>query len=133
MSGPRFRTLLLSAFGITALLLSVVGLYGVLSYAVAQRSREFGMRMALGAHPSAILKLVLRDGVPLVLAGVVLGLLGAYALTRVLESMLFGVGVTDPGVFAGAPVLLIAVATVAVLIPAIRATRVDPVQTLAAE
>jgi len=133
LSAPKFRTTLLSAFGLTALLLSVVGLYGVLSYTVAQRSREIGMRMALGAQQSAILRLVLRDGVPLVLTGVAIGLVGAYALTRVLESMLFGVGVRDPGVFAGAPLLLMAVAMVAVLIPAVRATRVDPVKTLAAE
>ena len=133
LSTPRFRTILLSAFGLTALLLAVAGLYGVLSYTVAQRSREIGMRMALGAERSAILMLVLRDGVPLVLTGVATGLVGAYALTRVLESMLFGVGVRDPRVFAGAPLLLMAVATVAMLIPAVRATRVDPVKTLAAE
>ena len=133
MSAPRFRTILLSAFGLTALLLAVVGLYGVLSHAVAQRSREIGMRMALGAQRTAILKLVLRDGVPLVLTGVAIGLAGAFALTRVLASMLFGVNVRDPGVFVTAPLLLIVVAAVAVLIPAIRATRVDPVKTLAAE
>jgi putative ABC transport system permease protein len=133
LSAPRFRTVLLGAFGLTALLLSVVGLYGVLSYTVSQRSREIGMRMALGAERSAILKLVLRDGVPLVLVGVGIGVAGAFAMTRVLASMLFGVGVRDPGVFVGAPLLLMSVATVAVLIPAIRATRVDPVKTLAAE
>jgi ABC-type antimicrobial peptide transport system permease subunit len=115
------------------LLLSVVGLYGVLSYTVAQRSREIGMRMALGAQQSAIVGLVLRDGVPLVLTGLAIGLTGAFGLTRVLASMLFGVGVRDPGVFVGAPLLLTAVAAVAVLIPALRATRVDPVRTLAAE
>jgi putative ABC transport system permease protein len=133
LSTPRFRTILLSAFGLTALLLSVVGLYGVLSYTVAQRSREIGMRMALGAQRSAILKLVLRDGVPLVVTGVAIGLAGSFALTRVLASMLFGVGIRDARVFTGAPLLLIAVAMVAVLIPAVRATRVDPVRTLAAE
>jgi len=133
MSLPRFRTLLLTAFGLTALLLSVVGLYGVLSFTVAQRSREIGMRMALGAQQAAILKLVLRDGVPLVLTGVALGLVGSLAATKVLDSLLFGVGARDPGVFVSAPILLIAIATVAVLIPAFRATRVDPVTTLAAE
>jgi len=133
LSAPRFRTALLGAFGLTALLLSVVGLYGVLSYTVSQRSREIGMRMALGAERSAILKLVLREGVPLVLVGVGLGVAGAFAMTRVLASMLFGVGVRDPGTFVGAPLILIVVATVAVLVPAIRATRVDPVKTLAAE
>jgi putative ABC transport system permease protein len=133
LSAPRFRTTLLSAFGVTALLLSVVGLYGVLSYTVSQRSREIGMRIALGAERSAILRLILRDGVPLVLTGVAIGLAGAFAMTRVLASMLFGVGVRDPGVFAGAPLLLMLVSMVAVLIPAIRATQVDPVKTLAAE
>ena len=133
MSAPRFRTMLLSSFGLTALLLAVVGLYGVMSYTVAQRSREIGMRMALGAPRSSILRLVLRDGAPLVAAGVVVGLGGALALTRVLESMLFGVGVHDPGVFAAVPLLLAAVAAAAMLIPAVRATRVDPVKTLVPE
>jgi len=132
-STPRFRTMLLTAFGLTALLLAVVGLYGVMSYTVAQRSREIGMRMALGAQQSAILRLIYRDGIPLVVAGVVFGLAGALALTRVLQSMLFGVGVRDPGVFAAVPLLLVAVAAVAMLIPAVRATRVDPVKTLAPE
>ena len=91
------------------------------------------MRMALGAQQSAILKLVLRDGVPLVLTGIAIGLTGAFALTRVLSSMLFGVGVRDPGVFAAAPLLLLLVAIVAVLIPAVRATRIDPVKSLTVE
>ncbi len=91
------------------------------------------MRMALGAQRSGILKLILRDGFPLVLTGVAVGLAASLALTRVLASMLFGVGVRDPGVFVVAPTLLVAVATVAVLIPAVRATRVDPVKTLAVE
>ena len=114
-------------------LLSVVGLYGVLSYTVAQRSREIGMRMALGAERTAILGLVLRDGVPLVLLGVGIGVAGAFAFTKALASLLFGVSTRDPGVFVGAPLLLMVAATLAVLIPAIRATRVDPVKTLAAE
>ncbi|UCG86839.1 MAG: ABC transporter permease [Gemmatimonadota bacterium] len=133
VSTPRFRTMLLTAFGLTALLLALVGLYGVMSYTVAQRSREIGMRMALGAPQSSILRLVLRDGVPMVAAGTVVGLGGALALTRVLESMLFGVGVRDPAVFAAVPLLLSVVAVVAILIPAVRATRVDPVKTLAPE
>ena len=110
ISTPRFRTTLLTSFGLTALLLALVGLYGVISYTVAQRSWEMAMRMALGARQSSILRLVLRDGVPLVAAGVIVGLGGALALTRVLESMLFGVGIHDPAVFAVVPLLLIAVA-----------------------
>jgi ABC-type antimicrobial peptide transport system permease subunit len=104
-----------------------------MSYSVAQRSREFGMRMALGAPQSSILRLVFRDGLPLVATGVVVGLGGAVALTRTLESMLFGVGARDPGVFAAVPLILVAVAAVAMLVPAVRATRVDPVKTLATE
>ena len=100
ISAPRFRTTLLTAFGLTALLLAAVGLYGVISYTVGQRSREFGMRMALGAEQSGILRLVLRDGFPPVAVGLVLGLGGSLALTRVLESRLLGVGGRDPGVFA---------------------------------
>ncbi|KPK75025.1 MAG: hypothetical protein AMS25_18780, partial [Gemmatimonas sp. SM23_52] len=133
ISTPRFRTTLLTSFGLTALLLAVVGLYGVISYTVAQRSWEMAMRMALGARQSSILRLVLRDGVPLVAAGVIVGLGGALALTRVLESMLFGVSANDPVVFAAVPALLVAVAAVAMLVPALRATRVDPVRVLSPE
>jgi predicted permease len=131
MASPRFRTMLLTSFGLIALLLAVVGLYGVMSYTVAQRSREMGMRMALGARQSNILRLVFRDGVPLVATGVVVGLGGALALARVLESILFGVSVNDPAVFVAVPSLLVAVAAVAMLIPALRATRVDPLRVLA--
>jgi len=133
ISTTRFRTTLLTSFGLTALLLAVVGLYGVISYTVAQRSWEMAMRMALGARQSSILRLVLRDGVPLVAAGVIVGLGGALALTRVLESMLFGVSANDPVVFAAVPALLVAVAAVAMLVPALRATRVDPVRVLSPE
>jgi len=133
MSAPRFRTTLLTAFGLTALLLAIVGLYGVMSYTVSQRSREIGMRMALGAQQSSILRLVLREGVPLVATGVVVGIAGALALTRVLESMLFGVGVRDAGVFVTVPLLLVAVSAAAMFVPAVRAMRVDPVKTLAPE
>jgi len=133
LSAPRFRTILLTAFGLTALLLAIVGIYGVMSCTVSQRSREIGMRMALGAQRSSILGLVFWDGVPLVAAGAAVGLGGALALSRVLEAMLFGVGVHDPGVFGTAPLVLVAVACLAILIPAVRATRVDPVQTLSSE
>jgi len=133
ISTPRFRTTLLTCFGLTAMLLALVGLYGVISYTVAQRSWEMAMRIALGAKQSSILRLVFRDGVPLVATGVVVGLGGALALTRVLESMLFGVSADDPVVFAAVPSLLVAVAAVAMLIPALRATRVDPVRVLSPE
>ncbi len=130
ISGPRFQTTLLAAFGLTALLLAAVGLYGVISYTVGQRSREFGMRMALGAEQGGILRLVLRDGFPPVAIGLVLGLIGSLALTQVLESMLFGVGAWDAGVFAVVPLVLVAVAGLAMMIPALRATRVDPLEAL---
>jgi len=133
MSMPRFRTLLMAGFGLTALLLAVVGLYGVMAYAVTQRSKEIGVRMALGATRGSVLGLVFRDGGPVVGVGMAIGLVGAFALSRVLESMLFGVGSRDPGVFATVPVVLAAVAAVALLIPARRATRVDPVKTLGEE
>jgi len=133
ISLPRFQTLLMTAFGAIALLLAAVGLYGVLSYTVTQRSREIGIRVALGARRSSVLGLVLREGATLVVAGVALGLVASLALTRILESLLFGVGARDPAIFATVPALLMAVATAAMLIPALRAARVDPARILAAE
>ena len=133
ISMPRFRTLLMTGFGLTALLLAVVGLYGVMAYSVSQRSKEIGVRMALGATRGSVMGLVFREGVPLVGVGLGIGLVGAFALSRVLESMLFGVGARDPGVFAGVPLILMAVAVTAMMVPARRATRVDPVKTLGEE
>jgi len=133
ISMPRFRTLLMTGFGLTALLLAMVGLYGVMANNVSQRTREFGVRMALGATRASVLRLVFRQGVPLVGIGLALGLAGALALSRTLESMLFGVKPGDPAVFAAVPVLLAAVALAAMLIPARRATRLDPVRTLGDE
>jgi len=133
ISAPRFRTMLLSGFGLTALVLAVVGLYGVISYTVAQRSWELAMRIALGAQQSRVLRLIFRDGVALVATGVVIGLGGALALARVLESMLFGVSANDPLVYVAVPSLLFAVAVLAILIPALRATRVNPLRVLSTE
>jgi putative ABC transport system permease protein len=130
---PRFRTLLMSGFGLVALLLAVIGLYGVMAYSVSQRSREIGVRMALGASRGSVLGLVFREGGPLVGVGLVLGLAGAFALSRVMESMLFGVGARDPAVFLVVPLALTGVAIMALLVPARRATRVDPVTTLGEE
>jgi putative ABC transport system permease protein len=130
IAAPRFRTMLLTSFGVTALLLAAVGLYGVISYTVARRSGEIGLRMALGAQQSSILGLVLRGGLPTVGAGVLLGLGGAYPLSRMLGSVLFGVGARDPAVFVAVPLLVVAVAAAAMLIPALRAMRVDPVWAL---
>jgi ABC-type antimicrobial peptide transport system permease subunit len=133
ISMPRFRTLLMTAFGLAALLLAVVGLYGVMAYTVSQRTKEIGVRMALGASRGSVLGLVFRDGAPLVGLGLAIGLAGAFALSRILESMLFGVGARDLAVFAGVPSVLAVVALTAMLVPARRAARVDPVRTLGEE
>src|SRR6185436_7025604 len=118
--------LLLALFGAVALTLSAIGIYGVLAYGVTQRSREFGIRQALGADRRAILSLVLKQGMRTAGIGIVLGLVGSVALTRYLQSLLFGVGAHDVPVYAGVTALLFAVAMAACYLPAQRATRVDP-------
>jgi len=133
ISSPRFRTLLMTGFGLTALLLAVVGLYGVMAYSVSQRSKEIGIRMALGATRESVLRLVFREGVPALGVGLAIGLGGAFALSQVLESMLFGVSARDLGVFTAVPLVLASVAALAMLVPARRATRVDPAKTLGEE
>jgi putative ABC transport system permease protein len=113
-------------FGLLSLLLAAVGLYGILAYAVSRRTREIGIRIALGARPGAVLRMVLRQGLILTLLGVGIGLAASLAATRLLESQLFGVTPTDPVTFVGAPILLLTVALLAGLVPARRATNVDP-------
>jgi ABC-type antimicrobial peptide transport system permease subunit len=121
---------LLTIFGAVALVLSAIGIYGVLAFGVAQRVREFGIRQALGADRSSILSLVLGQGLRTAGLGIVLGIAASLALSRLLESLLFGVTPHDVTVFAGVVVLLAVVAAAACYIPARRATRVDPIVAL---
>ena len=130
VSQPRFRTVLLGIFAISALLLSVVGLYGLMAYSVSQRVHELGIRITLGAQKSDVLKLIVGQGLKLVLIGVAVGLAGAYALSRILATFLYGVTATDPVTFAAVSITLIAVAFIACYIPAHRATKVDPIVAL---
>jgi ABC-type antimicrobial peptide transport system permease subunit len=126
----RFSLVIFAVFGVAALLLAAMGIYSVTSYAVAQRTQEIGIRMALGAQMTDVLKLVLRNAMTLVLIGAAVGLAGAYAATRVMSSLLFGVTATDVATFVAVPLLLLLVALVASLIPARRATKVDPLVAL---
>ncbi|HMB82338.1 MAG TPA: FtsX-like permease family protein, partial [Vicinamibacterales bacterium] len=130
---PRFTAILIGAFAGLALLLAGFGLYGVMAYSVAQRSREIGIRMALGAQAADVRSLVVHQAVQLGTAGLALGLAGALAVTRVLDSLLFGVTASDPLTFAAVSAALITVLLLAAYLPARRATRVDPIVALRAD
>jgi len=133
VSSSRMVTSSLGLFAGVALLLATVGIYGVLAHYVSQRSREIGVRLALGAQGSNVLKMVLGRGMILVGIGLVLGIAGALAGVRFLEQQLYGIGQTDPLTFVSVSVFFIIVATIACLLPAWRATRVDPIIALQAE
>jgi putative ABC transport system permease protein len=127
---PRFRTWLIGIFAALALVLAAVGIYGVMSYSVNQRTNEMGIRVTLGAQPNDVFRIVVGEGLRLALIGVGVGLIGALAATRVLRTFLYGVSAIDPVTFAVTAALLILVAVAACYFPARRATRVDPMVAL---
>jgi putative ABC transport system permease protein len=133
LAKPRFNALLLSIFAGTALLLTAIGIYGVLAYSVSQRTNEIGIRIALGAAQSNIFRLVVGQAMLLVAFSIAIGLLGAFTATRLLSSLLYGVAAWDPLTFASITTLIAAVAFLACWLPARRASRVDPVIALRGE
>jgi predicted permease len=130
VSRQRFNMWVMTIFGVCALLLAAIGIYGLMAYSVQQRTQEIGIRLALGAQASQVRNMVVGQGMALALVGVAIGLLAAFALARLIAAFLFGVSPKDPSVFAGAPILLAAVALLAVWLPARRASRVDPLVAL---
>ncbi len=133
VAAPRFNTTLLSIFAGVALVLTIVGLYGVMSYSVAQRTNEIGIRLALGAQGRDVLVMIVKQGSKLILLGLAIGLFGAYAVTRLLATLLFGVTAKDPLTFGAVATLLAIVALLACYIPAWRAAKVDPMEALRCE
>jgi ABC-type antimicrobial peptide transport system permease subunit len=133
VASARWWTILLAAFAGMALTLAALGVFGVLSYLVTQRAREIGIRLAVGATGSSVRRMVLRQGLSLALIGAALGLAVALVATRVMSSMLYGIGHTDPVVYVAVAAVLLSVGALASYLPARRATRVDPVQVLRQE
>jgi putative ABC transport system permease protein len=133
LARPRFNAMLLSIFAGTALLLTAIGIYGVMAYSVSQRTSEIGIRIALGAGKKSIFRLIVGQAMTIVAISVAVGIAGAFAATRLLNSLLFGIGASDPGTFIGIVLLVSAVAFIAAWVPARRATRVDPIIALRAE
>jgi predicted permease len=133
LGSRRFNVILIGFFGITALLLATAGVFGVMAYSVSRRTREIGVRVALGAGSGEVLRMILSQGLRTIFIGVAIGIAGSLALTRTVESLLFGVTATDPLTFAGVTLLLVGAALLACYIPARRATRVDPMVALRCE
>jgi ABC-type antimicrobial peptide transport system permease subunit len=129
----KLTMLLLGLFGLLGLVIAAVGVYGVMAYSVAARTREIGVRVALGAQPSNVFGMIVRQGLGSAVAGLTIGLLGAAALGRVLTKLLYGVGPTDAPTFIGVAAVLLAVTLAACLVPAWRAVRVDPLEALRSE
>jgi ABC-type antimicrobial peptide transport system permease subunit len=127
---PHFYMILLTAFAVVAIALCAIGIYGVVAYLVGQRSRELGIRIALGATPSRVVQLVVREGVAMVAAGVGVGLIGALVITRLMGALLFNVRPTDPLTYVAVTLLLSAVGLIASSVPALRAANVDPAHAL---
>ena len=130
LGSRRFNLILIAFFGIVALLLATAGVFGVMAYSVSRRTREIGVRVALGARSRDVLTMILNQGVRTIVIGIAIGLAGSFALTRTLSSLLFGVTATDPLTFAAVIALLISAALLACYIPARRATKVDPMVAL---
>jgi ABC-type antimicrobial peptide transport system permease subunit len=130
LSQPRFAMLLLTSFGLLALLLASIGMYGVISYSVMQRTQEIGIRMALGAERRNVFGMMLGQGARLALLGIGIGLIGAFGVTRLMTAFLYGVQATDPLTFAAVSLLLVAITLLACYLPARRAMRVDPIVAL---
>jgi ABC-type antimicrobial peptide transport system permease subunit len=126
----RFATTLMASFALLAMTLAAVGIYGVISYSVSQRTREIGVRLALGASVSSVRRLVIAQGMVPAVIGVAAGVVGAAGLSRFVTRLLFGVGALDVATFVTIPVFLLVLALLATLVPAVRATRVDPMQAL---
>src|SRR5262249_27569620 len=126
----RFSMLVMTIFGAVALLLAAIGIYGLMTYSVEQRTHEIGIRLALGAEAKKVKEMVVRQGMTLALTGIGLGVAAAWALARTLESLLYEVKSRDPMVFTAVPILLTAVAFIAVWMPALRASKVDPIDAL---
>jgi ABC-type antimicrobial peptide transport system permease subunit len=132
-SRQQFSAVLLGGFSVASLLLAAIGIYGLLAYSVTQRTREIGVRVALGAEPASIIRMVVASGARMVITGAAAGLAAALALSGLLKSLLFGIGPRDPLTFIAAPAIFAAVALVAAYVPARRAARVSPMEALRAE